>query len=70
MGGHMASLRHYYRVPAYRGKRIIFGGGLGDPVHGEIVSAREHKIYVRADDGERIGPLHPTWCITYLADEP
>lgn len=48
--GPMASLRRYYGVPARRGR---------------IISAREHKLWIRTDDGRRFGPLHPTWEIDY-----
>lgn len=65
MTGHMESLRRYYRVPAKRGARIVFTG-LKHPVAGTIISAREHKLWIRTDDGQRFGPLHPVWEIEYV----
>lgn len=61
----MESLRRYYGVPAKRGQRILFRG-LAFPVAGRIISARDHKLWIRTDDGRRFGPLHPTWEIEYL----
>jgi hypothetical protein len=66
--GEMESLRRYYGVPAYRGRRIIFTG-LKHPVAGRIISARDHKLYICTDEGRRFGPLHPTWEIEYLAPD-
>lgn len=63
--GEMASLRRYYGVPARRGQRIIFTG-LKHPVAGRIISACEHRLYIRTDDGRRFGPLHPTWEVEYV----
>jgi hypothetical protein len=65
MSGQMESLRRYYGVPAKRGQRILFTG-LKYRITGEIVSARDHKLWIRTDDGRRFGPLHPTWEIEYV----
>ena len=67
--GPMESLRRYYGVPAKRGGRVVFTG-LKHPVAGRIISAREHKLWIRTDDGRRFGPLHPTWEIEYLDEMP
>ena len=64
MTGHMESLRRYYGVPAKRGGEILFTG-LRHPVAGKIISARDHKLWIRTADGRRFGPLHPTWEIEY-----
>lgn len=64
MTGEMESVRRYYSVPAHRGQRVVFTG-MKHPVAGRIISARDHKLYVRLDDGRRLGPLHPTWEIEY-----
>jgi hypothetical protein len=66
--GEMESLRRYYGVPAYRGRRIIFTG-LKYPVAGRIISARAHKLYICTDEGRRFGPLHPTWEIEYVSPD-
>lgn len=62
----MESLRRYYGVPAKRGAKIIFTG-CKHPVAGRIISAQDHKLYIRTNDGRRFGPLHPTWEIEYAA---
>lgn len=64
MTGHMESLRRYYGVPAKRGGEILFTG-LKHPVTGRIISARDHKLWIRTSDGRRFGPLHPTWEVEY-----
>jgi hypothetical protein len=63
--GDMASLRRYYGVPAYRGREIVFTG-LRQPVAGRIISARDHRLYIRTNDWRRFGPLHPTWEMEYV----
>jgi hypothetical protein len=52
----MESLRRYYAVPAKRGGSVA----------GRIISARDHKLWIRTDDGRRFGPLHPTWEVEYV----
>lgn len=62
--GEMESLRRYYGVPAKRGARVAYTWhGYRE---GRILSAKDHKFYVRFDDGDRVGPFHPTWEIEYL----
>lgn len=61
----MESVRWNYDVPAFRGRHITFTG-LGAPIHGRILSSTGSHLYMRADDGRRIGPLHPAWRIDYL----
>lgn len=63
--GEMESLRRYYNVPAKRGQAVVFTG-LKHPVAGRIMSARDHKLYIRTNDGRRFGPLHPTWEMEYV----
>jgi hypothetical protein len=63
--GEMESLRRYYNVPAKRGARVICTWPRPRP--GTIMSAREHKLYIRFDDtGRREGPYHPTWEMQYV----
>lgn len=62
--GEMESLRCYYDVPAKRGGRIVFT--YQGRRAGVILSARDHKLWVRFDgESRRFGPLHPTWEIEY-----
>jgi hypothetical protein len=30
------------------------------------LSARDHKLWIRTNDGRRFGPLHPTWEMRYV----
>ena len=65
MAGEMESLRRYYGVPARRGGRVAYTWK--DRREGEILSAENHKLWIRFDDsGRREGPFHPTWEIEYL----
>lgn len=66
--GEMESLRRYYGVPAKRGARVAWTYN-GTRREGVISSARQHKLWVRFDDGppgDRSGPFHPTWQMEYL----
>jgi hypothetical protein len=63
--GEMESLRRYYGVPAQRGREVVFTGQKF-PVSGRILSARDHKLWIRTNDGRRFGPLHPTWEMRYV----
>jgi hypothetical protein len=64
MSGGMESLRRYYGVPAKRGARVAYTWrGVRE---GFILSARDHKLWIRFDDSERReGPFHQTWEIEY-----
>jgi hypothetical protein len=46
-------VRHYYKVPARLGGRVIWRGKAG-----MIISA-DHRIYVKFDDRDHSVPLHP-----------
>jgi hypothetical protein len=63
--GRMESVRVNYDVPAQRGREVLWLGGKF-PVAGRIISSTGSHLYVRANDGRRIGPLHPCWRIDYL----
>ena len=64
MKGDAEYVRYYYRVPAKRGRRIVFDG---DP--GTITGFRGARVLVRLDkDGYLQGrPMtcHPTWRMDY-----
>ena len=62
--GRMASVRRMYGVPARRGAEIVYSG-YGFPIAGRIISCDGSHLYMRANDGRRVGPLHPTWAIDY-----
>lgn len=59
MTEHMASVRRYYGVPAYRGAEVIYRG-YKHPMAGHIISCTGSHLYIRLHDGRRFGPLHPT----------
>lgn len=60
----MASVRRFYGVPAYRGREVVFSG-LEFPITARIVSSTGSHLYLRDDNGRRIGPCHPTWAMDY-----
>lgn len=64
--GPMSWVRLRYGVPAQRGGQITFTGMREGPITGRIISARDGYLWIRRDDnGQRFGPLHPTWEIHY-----
>jgi hypothetical protein len=63
-GGRMASVRRNYGVPAYRGRGVVFSG-LKFPIRATVISSTGSHLYLRASDGRRIGPCHPTWAMDY-----
>lgn len=65
--GRMASVRANYDVPAYRGRRVkLLHTVAPEPCEATIISSTGSHLYVRLDNGRRIGPLHPCWRIDYL----
>lgn len=60
----MKYIRDHYRVPAKRGGRIRFTGGMSGAVEGVIVGSRGQ--YLRVRFGDDIATLHPTWEVEYL----
>lgn len=69
-GGRMESVRRNYDVPAHRGRRVLLTAdpraGTNSSLAATIISSTGSHLYVRTDEGERLGPLHPCWCIDYL----
>ena len=69
MGG-LEYIRNYYKVPAYRGKRIKHTDVYGTTWTGKITSSNGAHLRVLVDDridgyrGRKI--LHPTWQIEYI----
>jgi hypothetical protein len=61
----MDYIRRQYGVPAKRGARVRYTGGLS-PAEGRITSARGPHIRVRLDGEKRSDVYHPTWKIEYL----
>jgi hypothetical protein len=66
---HLAWIRQYYGVPAWRGVKVRFSGVGGESITGRIMSGVGGKLWIRLDrDGTRFGPLHPTWEMEYIND--
>jgi hypothetical protein len=61
----MEFIRAYYNVPAKRGARVEYTGGI-TPKTGVITSARDSKINILMDGLKYTRPYHPTWEIRYL----
>ncbi|AMV34556.1 hypothetical protein VN12_20700 [Pirellula sp. SH-Sr6A] len=62
----MQRIRMLYHVPAKRGGRVLYTGGLGGPRYGTIKSARGGYIRILLDGDKWAGCYHPTWKLTYL----
>lgn len=53
-------IRDRYRVPAYRGVRVV-----ADGQPGTIVGSTGPYVIVKQDDAEVPVPYHPTWNMVY-----
>ena len=66
----LSYIRETYRVPAYKGQRLVFTNSEGAKFYGTIKTARDQYLIVLMDErkGMRKGHmiLHPTWNIEYL----
>lgn len=62
----IANIRKMYDVPAKVGGRVEYTGEPGAAKAGKIVSAKQHRLCVRLDDGGRVVIIHPTWNVRYL----
>jgi hypothetical protein len=63
-------IRNYYRVPAYRGRRVRYTGGAVPRVReGTIVGGASGNAYllIRLDGERHARPYHPTYELEYLA---
>jgi len=58
-------IRDYYKVPAWRGRRVIYSGGQ-IPQPGTITGFRDAHLRIRLDGEHQIRSYHPTWRIEYL----
>lgn len=58
-------IRKYYGVPAYRGGRVIYTGGMA-PRWGTIRGASGGYLSITLDGESKPGRYHPTWEIKYL----
>jgi hypothetical protein len=46
--------------------RITFRG-LKEPLQGRLTYCSGQYLWMRTDEGKKVGPLHPTWEIEYAA---
>lgn len=63
----MVHIRSSYGVPARRGGRVIYTGGV-EPVEGVILSERGGYLRIRmlGEPARKARLYHPTWEINYL----
>lgn len=64
----MNYIRQYYGVPAKRGGRVRYTGGLhgSEPRLGTIKSARGGYLKIQLDGDKFVSTFHPTWKLEYL----
>lgn len=62
----MEWIRKTYRVPAYRGVRVVYSGS-GTDQYGTIKSASNGHLKILLDGAKHPALFHPTWQIRYLA---
>lgn len=62
----MNYIRRTYGVPAKRGGRVRYTGGLKGPRFGTIRSARGGYLRIQLDGDKWTGNYHPTWELEYL----
>lgn len=67
----LARIRDYYKVPAYRGRRICWWDE-GRGVLGTILGAQRGSMHlrVRLDGQKRSVILHPAYHVIYIRDAP
>lgn len=61
----MQSIRDTHGVPAKRGARVEYHGGL-DPVTGTVTSADGQYLRVRLDGEKRSRRFHPAWKLLFI----
>lgn len=61
----MHYIRTAYGVPARRGGRVKYTGGVTDAV-GTIIGTNGHYLRIRMDGHKRAMLYHPTWEIEYM----
>jgi hypothetical protein len=65
MSGEWESVRRIYGVKARRGLGVTFTG-FETPLRGRLTYCNGQYVWMRREDnGEKLGPLHPTWKIEY-----
>ena len=61
----MEYIRNTYNVPAKRGVKVKYTGGV-KPIFGKIVGTRNAHIRVKLEETQKTVSFHPTWKIEYL----
>jgi hypothetical protein len=64
----MEPLAYAYGVPAKRGGRVEYLGGV-TPQFGTITGTDGAHLRIRLDGKKHSSPFHPTWELRYLDDE-
>jgi hypothetical protein len=62
--GPWASVRRAYGIPARRGVRVTYRGW-PEPMSGRLTYCDGQYVWLRTDDGKKVGPLHPTSAMDY-----
>lgn len=63
----LEDIRKFYCVPAKRGARVVYTGGIA-PSIGTITGSNGARIRVRMDGTNTTHTYHPTWEMRYLED--
>lgn len=63
----MNYIRSYYNVPAKRGGRVKYTGGIKGERFGTIKSARGGYLMILLDGDKHAGTFHPTWKLEYVS---
>jgi len=58
-------INNYYGLNVKRGSVVRFSCR-GEKKMGSVLSSNGAHIFIRTEDGDRVGPCHPTWEIEYL----
>ena len=61
----MQYIRDAYDVPAKRGGRIVYMGGVS-AMSGTITGSLGHYLRIKLDEHKRSDLYHPTWKIQYM----
>jgi len=66
----LAYIRQYYKVPAYKGKRVQYTEVDGKKWKGTITSAEGTYLRIKKDGDKStyFAPFHPTYNIEYLEE--
>lgn len=63
-------IRKTYKVPAKRGRLVVYHAQDGDDIQGVIVGASGQYLRVRLGYNKHTSRFHPTWNLHYLPDGP